>query len=571
MIILGIYDWHNCGAAVVIDGELVAAIEEERLTRNKVEFGFPVNSIREVIRLAQVKWDKIDAVAVAGVRDPFFMARRNISRYKFERKMGAKWNWQYTLWRIIYNLRNIPPIPDLERFFNRRIIVNQVKRLYDFPEEKIFLIDHHLCHAAAAYRTSGFNKALLFAVDGSGDGYSTTVFRGKEAELKLLAGASEKASLGKLYSNVTLGLGFKKISDEGKIMGLAAYGNADNFYGEIDKIIQIKDIDTLSFDVSADLIGNSYAKKIKKLALCYKREDIAAAVQLKLETVMTSVVKHFVKKTGVSAVVLVGGVAMNVKMNQKIRELDEVEELFIFPNMTDGGVACGAALQVAYELNKAQGVKLKSHRIENVFLGPSFNNDEAKLAIDKEGIEAVFVEDIDNKVAELVASGSIVGRVTGKMEFGPRALGNRSILVLPTDRKIEDILNQRLHRDEFMPFGPSVLEEYAVNEYFVHGKKSPFMVETFTINDKYLDTFPSIIHVDNTVRPQTVSHEHNPRYYKIIKKIGDITGNYIVLNTSYNMHGEPIVCSPQDALNTFKQGPVDYLALGNWLIGYEKR
>jgi len=209
------------------------------------------------------------------------------------------------------------------------------------------------------------------------------------------------------------------------------------------------------------------------------------------------------------------------------------------------------------------------YRIEDVFWGPGFTNDEAKSAIDKEGIEAVFVEDIDDTIAELVASGSIVGRVTERMEYGPRALGNRSILALPTDCNIEDILNQRLHRDEFMPFGPSVLEEYAVNEYFVNGKKSPFMVETFTINDKYLDAFPSVVHVDNTVRPQTVSHEHNPGYYEIIKKIGDITGTYAVLNTSYNMHGEPIVCSPQDALNTFKQGAVDYLALGNWLIRYE--
>jgi len=566
MIVLGIYDWHNCGAALVIDGRVTAAIEEERITRNKIEFGFPVNSIREVLRLSEVRWPEIDAVAVAGVRDPFFLARRNIAKYKFERKMGRKWRYQYTLWRFIYNLRNIPPVPRLERFFNHKIIVGQVKKLWDIPEDRIFLIDHHLCHASAGYRTSGFDKALVFAVDGSGDGFSTTVFKGDGGELSFLAGASERASLGKLYSNVTLGLGFKKISDEGKIMGLAAYGNPDTFYGEIDKVIQITDIDTLRFKATEDLIGNSYAKKIKKLAQNYRREDIAAAVQRKLETVMVDTVRHFVKKTGLSSVIFVGGVAMNVKMNQRIRELPEVEACFIFPNMTDGGVSCGAALQVSYELGKSRGEETKPYRIEDVFWGPGFTNEEAKQTLDEQEVEAEFIQDMEDRIGELVASGHIVARVKGRMEYGPRALGHRTILALTSHPDIEDILNQRLHRDDFMPFAPSILEDHAINDYLVDGTKSPFMVETFGVKEKYVDRFPAIVHADHTVRPQTVSREHNPGYYRIIKKIGDITGNYIVLNTSYNMHGEPIVCSPKDALNTFNQGPADYLALGNWLV-----
>jgi carbamoyltransferase len=569
MKVLGLYDWHNCGASLIEDGKIIAAIEEERLSRNKIEFGFPYRSIQKALEITGTDWDEIDAIAVASMRDPFPLARLRADKFKFRRKMDRLWSMQYALWRVIYRAREILPLGTLDYRLNRAIVTSKIRRLIDIPAERIYFVDHHLAHAASGYRTSGFNEALVFALDGSGDGFSTTVYLGSQNRLQFLAGASERASLGKLYSNVTLGLNFKKISDEGKVMGLAAGGNSEVFFDQIDPVIQIRNLDNLDLYSPEDLIGNSYAKKITKLNLIYSREDISAATQRKLEETVKQIVTHFVKKTGMRKVVIVGGVASNVLMNQAIREMDEVEETFIFPNMTDGGLSTGAALEVCYELSKARGEILPVCRLENVYLGPEYSEKELHEAINHNNLAAEYVEDIEAKIADLIVAGKIVARFAGRMEFGPRALGNRSILALPTRPGLENELNERLNRDEFMPFAPSMLEDVAIERYLIRGRRSPYMTETFDVTDYVRQTYPPIVHLDNTCRPQTVSKQDNSGYWRIIKQVGDQVGHYVLLNTSYNMHGEPIVCSPQDAINTFLHGCVDYLALGNFLIKYE--
>lgn len=568
MKVFGFYDWHSCSVTLVEDNKIIAAIDEERLSRNKIDFGMPYRSINKILEITNTSWKEIDAIAVPGLRDPIPFARQKTSVFKFEREMNPYWNLQYVLWRIIYNLRQIKPLPEIEKWLNRKIVFNKIRKITDFDKKKIYLVDHHLAHAASGYRTSGFNKALILAIDGSGDGYSTTIFNGQDGEIKFLAGSSEKASLGKLYTNVTLGLGFKKLSDEGKIMGLAAYGNPNKLYPQIDKVIKIKNVNTLEMKATEDLVGNSYAKKIKKLAKKYKREDISAAVQKKLEVSVKEIIEHFVKKTRINRIVLVGGVVANVKMNQMVRELNCVEDTFIFPNMGDGGISSGAALEICYQLTKNKRVHFVPEQIKDVYLGPEYFNQEIKKIIKKNTLKSEFVEDIDTRIGQLVSQGKIVARFNGRMEFGPRTLGNRSILALVTDPKTEDILNERLKRDEFMPFAPSIAEEYAIKEYLIKGRRSPFMTETFSVKPGLKKKFPAIVHVDNTLRPQTVDKKTNPGYRKIIDIVGKATGNYLVLNTSFNMHGEPIVCSPQDAINTFKQGCVDYLALGNYLLKY---
>jgi carbamoyltransferase len=568
MRVLGIYDWHNCGATLVEDGRMVAALEEERLSRNKIEFGFPYRSIAAVMRIGGVGWEDLDAVAVAGVRDPIPFARWKPQTFKFKRRMGAYWNLQYTLWRAIYATRNVGPMPGVEKWLNARIMTGRVGKLTGLPATRVFFVDHHLCHAASGYRTSGFDEALVFALDGSGDGYSSTVFEGRGGDLRLLAGASERASLGKLYSNVTLGLGFAKISDEGKVMGLAAYGDPKPFYPVIDRVLQIRDLDTLDIAATEDLLGNSFAKKIHHdYARRFSREDISAAVQRKLEEMVTAIVRHFVQRTGIRNVVLTGGSASNVKMNERIREMDAIENAFVFPNMTDGGLSSGAALEVCYQEGVKHGQRYLPYRLQDVFLGPEYSDDEVRQTVEQFGLTAEWVDDIDTRIADLVIAGKIVARVTGRMEFGPRALGNRSTLVMPSIPNIEDTLNQRFHRDEFMPFAPSLLDEH-VNEYLVDGQSSPFMIETFRVQPGLEKRFPAVVHVDGTLRPQTVNREVAPGYWHIINRVGDATGNYIVLNTSYNMHGEPIVCSPADAIRTFQHGCVDYLAVGHYLLEY---
>jgi carbamoyltransferase len=570
MKVLGLYDWHNCGAALVEDGKIVAAVEEERLSRNKIEFGFPYRSIEQVLRITHTSWKDLAAIAVAGIRDPIPFARWKPQSFKFERKMGPYWNLQYRTWRTIYPLRSIPGVAGWEQSLNRKIVLKKLKTMADFPSDRVFFVDHHRAHAASGYRTSGFKEALVFCLDGSGDGFSSTVFVGHGGELEFVAGSSERASLGKLYGNVTLGLGFKKISDEGKVMGLAALGDPGPFYPIIDRTLQIRNVDSLDLVATEDLLGNGFAKKIKHVfSESYSREDICAAVQRKLEETVRILVEHFVSKTGIRRVVLAGGVAANVRMNQMVRELPCVEESFVFPNMTDGGLSAGAALEICYQIGKMQGEPFPPYRLENLYLGPEYGTEDISRTIKGHGLPALFIEDIDSCIAELVCQGKTVARFRGRMEFGPRALGNRSILALATDPRLEESLNRRLRRDEFMPFAPSMLEDHAVRLYLARGRRSPFMTETFDTAEGLEKALPSVVHVDGTCRPQTVLERDGEGFGRLIKKVGEVTAYYVVLNTSFNMHGEPIVCSPEDAINTFSRGCADYLALGNYLLEFK--
>jgi len=570
MKVLGIYDSHNCGAALIDNMEIVAAVEEERLSRTKIEFGMPKKAIKSVLEIAGLNWEDIDAVAVGGIYDPTPLVRWNYRAFQFERKITPKWWLQYRLWKIYYPMRNNRLSRQIESWLNRQIVYRQLVRFYPIAREKVSHIDHHLCHANVGYRTSGFDKALIFTIDGSGDGYSNSLFLGEAGKITFVAGSKETASLGKFYSNATLGLGFKKLSGEGKLMGLAAYGDPSVYYPHLEHVLTVEDVDNLVLRNNEDLLGNKWALKVKKDLAKFKREDIAAAVQKRFEDIILVLVGHFVEKFGINKIVLVGGGAMNVKMNQRVREMDNVEDTFIFPAMTDAGIAPGAALEICYQLMSINGRTPSLSRLESPCLGPDYSNEAIKEVLDRRGYgqRVRYVEDIEKVVGDLIVNGYIVTRFSGKMEYGPRALGNRSILTLATRDDIEETLNQRLGRDEFMPFAPSILEEHA-DQYLERYAYSPFMVETFDVKSKYIDKFSPIVHVDNTLRPQIVRRNVSPGYWKVVKRVGDKTGYYLVLNTSYNIHGEPIVCSPDDALNTFEHGATDYLALGNWLLKLE--
>lgn len=572
MKILGIYDSHNCGAALIDNMEIVAAVEEERLSRTKVEFGMPRKAIKSVLEIAGLNWNDLDAIAIGGIYDPTPLVRWNYRAFQFERKITLKWWLQYRLWKIYYLMRSNGLFRQAERWLNRQIVYRQLAQFYPIDQKSISHIDHHLCHANVGYRTSGFDKALIFIIDGSGDGYSNSLFLGEEGKITFIAGSKETASLGKFYSNATLGLGFKKLTGEGKLMGLAAYGNPSVYYSHLEHVLTIEDIDNLVLRNNEDLLGNKWALKVKKDLGKFKREDIAAAVQKRFEDIVLTLVSHFVKKFGINKIVLVGGGAMNVKMNQRVREMDNIESTFIFPAMTDAGIASGAALEMCYQLMSANEQVPFLSRLENSYLGPVYSNKEIKEVLDRRGYSqrVRYIEDIEKIIADLIVDGYIVTRFSDRMEYGPRTLGNRSILTLATRDDIEETLNQRLGRDEFMPFAPSILEEYA-SQYLEKYTYSPFMVETFNIKPEYIGKFPPITHIDNTLRPQIVRRNVSPGYWEVIKRVGDKTGYYLVLNTSYNVHGEPIVCSPDDALNTFEYGATDYLALGNWLLKLESQ
>ena len=280
---------------------LVAAVEEERLSRNKVEFGLPVRSMDAVFDIAGLSIDDIDAIAICGLWDPTPVVRWRPERFAFEREINRRWRLQYRLWKAYYELRRLKLFRSAESWANRHIMRRQLRRWPAFeasPETPIRHVDHHLCHAALGYRTSGFDEALVVTVDGSGDGYSTTVHVGRGGELRLLAGAPEKASLAKLYANATLGLGFKKLTGEGKLMGLAASGDPEPFAHEVRRVLTVADIDRLDIRNHVDLLGNGWALEVREHAKRLRREDIAAAVQTRFEELVLEIVDHFVTKSG---------------------------------------------------------------------------------------------------------------------------------------------------------------------------------------------------------------------------------------------------------------------------------
>ncbi|MEM8996696.1 MAG: carbamoyltransferase N-terminal domain-containing protein, partial [Acidobacteriota bacterium] len=390
MKVLGLFDWHNCGAALVDGLEVNAAIEEERLSRRKVDFGLPLRSVEAVLDTADVKASDLDAVAFCGVRDPTPVVRWRPERFAFERSISAKWRLQYRLWAAYYALRGLPPFRLAERFANRRIVDRQLRRWPSRPPGvPVELVDHHLCHARLGYHGSGFDEALVFVIDGSGDGYSTVLYRGRGGELEFIAGADERASLGKYYANATLGLGFQKLTGEGKVMGLAASGNPEPYRNRARGAVTVEDPDSLRLRHHKDLLGNGWALEVRRDAETFRREDIAAAVQAHLEETIAGLVEHHVERSGVPRVVLAGGAAMNVKANQVVRELPGVRELFVPPAMTDAGVAAGAALDVAWRRSgRPSGRKPPRRRLEHSFLGPGYGDDEILAALRVRGLDA---------------------------------------------------------------------------------------------------------------------------------------------------------------------------------------
>ncbi|MEO1085976.1 MAG: carbamoyltransferase C-terminal domain-containing protein, partial [Acidobacteriota bacterium] len=507
----------------------------------------------------------LDAIAVCGVHDPAPVVRWRPERFAFERSISAKWRLQYQLWKAYYALRGAPPFRLAERIANRRIVGRQLQRWPARPLDAPFeLVEHHLCHARLGYHGSGFDEALVFVIDGSGDGHSTVLYRGRGGELDFIAGADERASLGKYYANATLGLGFHKLTGEGKVMGLAASGDPAPYRGRAGGVVTIEDAETLRLRHHKDLLGNGWALEVRRDAETLRREDIAAAVQAHFEDTIAALVAHHVERRGVGQVVLVGGAAMNVKANQRVRELPGVRELFVPPAMTDAGVAAGAALDVAWRRSDRTP---RRRRLEHSYLGPSYSEEQIIAALRAQDLEGTAhrVDDIDLEVGRRVASGQIVARFAGRLEHGPRSLGNRSILALATDPDVEARLNGRLGRDEFMPFAPAIQEEHAPR-YLDGYVYSPFMVETFDVKPEHQARFPAVVHIDGTLRPQVVRRSVAPGFWRVIEAVGERTGDYLVLNTSFNLHGEPIVCSPEDALRSFLGGAADALALGPWLV-----
>lgn len=592
---VGIFVGHDSSVSVLKNGREYFSISEERLTRMKGYYGFPFLAVDYIFKNIIKKTDKID---ITYCRFGHYIGGDFYQRLKTALKKNGK--------DFPKGIENINP-NDCK---NEIEYLQAVLKIYTNKKHHINVYEHHLSHASSAYYGSGFKDALVVTADGAGDNSSATIYTGKNGVLKNLYSAPVNNSIGFIYCAITAMLGFKITRHEGKITGLAAYGNGDAVCKEIKKIIGVKNgkiilkqpepnkyfrqLDLLNIinkirfyieykakkkiyknhkdkDIVYDVKYIDQEKYFYNIKYKYSAEDLAAGVQQFSEEILTEWISYWVKKTGMKKIALAGGVFANVKINQRILENCGVNDLFIYPNMGDGGLATGSAYLKYYQDNK---YKPETSKTDTMYLGSEYSDiDILKCLKADKKIKYTKSKDIATDVAKLIAGRKIVGWFQGKMEFGPRALGGRSVVAMPDDPTINDWLNKRMQRTEFMPFAPSVLAEH-MNDVFIipKGCKRPaeYMTITYDVKPKWQGKIGAVNHIDNTARPQMVTKQGNPLYHKMISQVYKLTGLPMTINTSFNVHEEPIVMTPNDGLNALHRGMVDILAIGSYLVEIKK-
>jgi len=559
MYILGIWDGHDSGAAIVRENRIEVAFNEERLTRRKLEVRFPEHSIKNCLQYLNNTPSAIKQIAVSsydfsktlarifpGTKEEYYLIRRrkktpgSISTIKKKAK---------------YILTEIGP-SQLTKRFSEISLKNSLKRL-GFRNVAVHLVNHHRCHAATAAFCSGFDDALVITIDGIGDALSGTISTLSDKGLSHITDISGKHSLGIFFEHVTNLMNMRELEDEGKVMALAnyAYPIPDDENPLLD-FIEIKGL-----SVRCKYSTLRMYDELKKILWRYPSEQFAYMAQRTLEVKLVDLVKNAISATGFTNIALAGGVFSNIKVNMLIRTLPEVRDCFVFPHMGDGGLALGAALATNYELNG-----ITEYGLEDVFLGMDYDEDTVRAALDESGLPYSQHENIEERAAQLIAQGHIIFWFQGRMEYGPRALGHRSILALPNSRRIKDLLNLRLKmRVWYQPFCPTMLEEDASICLENYDKPNRFMTMGYMVKDEHRDALEGVISIDGSCRPQVVG-AGNSGYGKLLSTLKELTGRGVVLNTSFNIHGEPLVCSPQDAIDTLKRTGNDYLVIGNYLV-----
>ena len=580
MIILGINAYHgDVSAAIVMDGKLIAAAEEERFNRIKHSAGFPGEAIRYCLKEAGVSIKDLDYIAVP--RNP-----------------GAR------IFRKIYYGIKIPELAlrRLVALKKTQDIKNKLADIFAVDKSqikaKMINVEHHRSHIASSFFVSPFEKSLLFSADGLGDFASTMWGTGKGNKIKILGEITFPHSLGTYYTAITQYLGFPNYGDEYKVMGLAAYGepeyreefkkiifHTDNlgFKLDLDYFIHHKKLVDMHFEDGYPALQPLYSGYLEKRLGPHRNEsepietrhkNIAASLQERLEEVLFTLLNRFYQAyshQGNSRLSLSGGVAFNCVANGKIFEKTPFKEVYIPPACGDAGLAVGVAYYIWHQLLN----KPREFMMQHAYWGPKFNDTELsyelgtrRQELEGQGCKIIKIEDkkeLCQRTAGYIADGKVVGWFQGRMEWGPRALGNRSIIVDPRRPEIKDMLNLRIkHREPFRPFAPSMLEE-KLGEYCQRSYPSPFMLFAYKIKPDKLRLIPAVTHVDGTARIQSVNSQTNPLYWQLIREFEKITGIPVVLNTSFN-ENEPIVCSSKEALDCFLRTKMDMLVLENFII-----
>ncbi|MGB2589079.1 MAG: carbamoyltransferase [Candidatus Acidiferrum sp.] len=575
MNILGINAYHgNASAAIVCDGRLVAAVEEERFNRVKYAAGFPAQAIRYCLREAGLELKEIDHVAVP--RNPY---ARLGTKLLYAIRMPS---FARERMKVLVKFTGIPEALAQAFGADPASIAAQFHR-----------VEHHQAHLASAFFVSPFESAALLSADGLGDFASTMWGRGEGSKLKIEGAIAFPHSLGLFYSAVTQYLGFLKFGDEYKVMGLAAYGEAEQL-GAFRDIVRANGSGfRLGLDyfthhrtgpemswAEADktpTLGKMFSEAMeKKLGpkrspeepLEQRHRNLASALQARLEEIYLGMLEKLAKRTSLKSVCLAGGVAFNCVANGKIFDRTGFEEVYVHPAAGDAGLAVGAAFYVWHQILG----KPRSFVMDHAYWGPGYTNEQIRDAMNAEGlgnngcrVEELAEDALMQKTAAIIADGKILGWFQGRAEWGPRALGNRSIVADPRRPEMKEILNRRIkHREIFRPFAPSILAE-ATGEWFEKSHPSPFMTLAYSVRPEKRSKIPAPTHVDGTGRLQTVTREANPRYWGLIKAFEKLTGVPVVLNTSFN-DNEPIVCNPTEAIHCFQRTQMDALVLGDFLI-----
>lgn len=560
--VLGLHDGHDAGAALVQDGKVLAALQEERPRNIKHYSGIPEISMRQVFEIANVHPSKVDVIAVAGLVRTHAPYKENPLRVRlFERLTPfiASQTFAKLYVKILHKFRNMKTL----------------KKCFDelgITEKNVIFVEHHLDHAAAAYHLSPWSyeePVLIFTADGAGDGLSSTVNIGQNGEIKRIAESIYYDSVGNVfYSEITRYLGLKPWDHEYKVMGLAPYGKAEYCIEQMRKIIRLNPKNPLAFQNTISAYSASVQSKLKKLLNGQRFDNIAAATQLWFEKLMISWIRNAIKETDIHKIACAGGLFLNVKANKLITELSGVEEAFFFPAAGDDGTPVGAALQAYHEVCTRDGRKPEKDQLRDLYFGPTYGNEEIKDILKKTDWirKAEYYNEIDAQIGEIITKGKIIARCNGRLEWGPRALGNRSILADARDLKVIRKINFAIkHRDFWMPFAPSILEE-RMHNYLINARSAPYMIMAFDTTERRDDIAAGLHPFDQTCRPQTVNGSWNPGYRQVLESFQEYTGVGGLLNTSFNLHGFPIVCTPEHALWTLENSNLDGLAIGNYLI-----
>ena len=568
MIVLGISCYyHDSAAAILKDGKVLAAVEEERFSRKKFDDGFPKFAIDWCMKECGLSSSQIDAIA--------FYDKPVL---KFERLLD---NYIAVAPRGLGSFLDVIP-----KWIHKRLWIKEEirKHLKGFKGEIIFP-EHHLSHAAYAFFTSQFNEAAILTVDGVGEWSTASIGYGHETIIKLTNDIRWPHSIGMFYSAFTYFLGFKVNEGEYKLMGLSSYGKPKYYDLILNELIDVKNDGSIHLNMKyfafhydkvmtskkfEELFGVPVRKEDSKTEQIHY--DIGASAQKILEDVLLKMAYHVHKKTNMKNLCLGGGVALNGIANYRIFKEGPFEDIHIPPSPGDAGSAVGCAqfLYYSYLKNNRKIESDHSKKVqENAYVGPQYSNEQIKSFLDSNNIQYEYLErqPLLEKTAKLIAEENIVGWYQGKMEWGPRALGNRSILADPRNGKMKDILNEKIkHRESFRPFAPSILEEY-VSEYFDIDRSSPYMLMVVPV--KKPNQIPAVTHVDGTSRLQTVSKETNPIYYDLIREFYKITGVPVMINTSMNVRGEPIVNTPEQAFEMILKTDMDNLVMNNYMVTRE--